>query len=63
MEKTGELMAYWLTGFFNPTGFLTAVKQKITRLEGWSLDKVQIISQVQTKTMVKTLDEVRGTIT
>ncbi|CAL6017562.1 Outer-arm_dynein gamma [Hexamita inflata] len=59
-EKTGELNAFWLTGFFNPTGFLTAVKQKITRTQpGWSLDKVTIITTVQ-KQDVSSLDEIKN---
>jgi len=59
-EKTGELNAYWLTGFFNPNGFLTAVKQKITRTQpGWSLDKVSIITTVQ-KNEINSVEEVKN---
>ena len=42
--------SYWLTGFYNPQGFLTAVLQEVTRqhaADKWSLDQVETKCDVQ----------------
>lgn len=58
-EKVGELSAYWLTGFFNPQGFLTSVKQKMTRMSGWSLDNVVVTTTVM-KQDIRGVEDLRN---
>jgi dynein heavy chain len=45
--KTGRPKSYWLSGFTNGQGFLTAVRQEVTRSHtGWALDDVAVYTEV-----------------
>merc|ERR1711988_58728 len=45
--ENGRPKSYWLTGYFNAQGFLTAVQQEVTRRhQGWSLDDIQVYTEV-----------------
>jgi len=45
--EIGRPKSFWMTGYFNAQGFLTAVQQEVTRRhQGWSLDDIQVYTEV-----------------
>jgi len=58
--KNGRPRSFWMTGFYNPQGFLTAMKQEVTRAhraQNWALDDVVYQTNV---TKFRSSDAVNG---